>query len=202
MSFPTADLCEIGDLSGCELSVPVPESENAPDRQPKRTVRHEAFLDRLGAIGTKRDPAWQPTAAGLRLLRFLDSWVELGADLMRGDAPVLQLREGVEAIRDEWADVRTPLLVAYDALAFIDVAPDVQLTTDEILAAWMRAVCALADASDAFAAHGYADLARAMYAAILERLPPEDDARTPGRPEAADRLEERAREMIARLEVQ
>ena len=166
----------------------------------RRGVRHEAFLNQLEAGGVPRPPI----AAGLRLLRFLDSWVELGPSIMRGDAPVLQLREGVDGLPSEWADLRGPLLVAYDALAFIggpDVAPEAPLSTAQVRGAWMRAVIALADAADAYETHRLPSLTVAMYTAILERLPPTDQMRAARRAKSVEQLAERARTALARLTV-
>ncbi|MGI8548641.1 MAG: hypothetical protein ACR2M1_15155 [Gemmatimonadaceae bacterium] len=179
------------------MAVPVPDE--VPRPRQRRAIRHESFLNRLATIGTKRDPAWAATAAGLRLVRFLDSWVVIGPDFMRGDAPVLQLREGVEAINDHWADLRVALLSAYDSLAFIDVPAEVQLSISAIRAGWMRAVLSLADAADCYEQHGYPDLALAVHSAVLGRMPPADEKRATKRTEMIEQLANRSRAAVERL---
>jgi hypothetical protein len=180
----------------------VPSPVDPPDfrPRPRPVARHGQFLDRLEQIGTKRDPAWAATAGGLRLLRFLDTWVEIGPSIMRGNAPRMQLREGIDIISEEWADLRASLLVAYDALSFLETAPDAKLSATAIRAAWLNAVTALTDAAECYERRNYCDLATGMYAGVLDRLPPADERRATKRSEAIERLAARARDGLARLD--
>jgi hypothetical protein len=94
---------------------------------------------------------------------------------MRGDAPILELRERVEVIPEEWSDVRTPLLDAFEALAFHDVPPETNVSAEQIRAAWIRTLVALMEAADAYERRGLQDLTIGMYTAVLGCLPPRDE---------------------------
>ncbi len=171
--------------------------------RPRRVGRHEPFTSALEKIGTKRNPLWQVTAAGLLLCRFMDSWALMGPTFMRWPSETAkERRQVVEEVGEQWSDLRESLLLAFDTLALKGVSADAEISTATTRAIWLKAVYALADAADSYQKHGLPDRASDMYQLVLDRLPPSEGKRAIRRSQAVEEIAERCRSAISQIEEQ
>jgi hypothetical protein len=180
--------------------VTLPAPDDVPDRRQQRKTRHEPFVLFTGS-GSKTDSLWPPVAAGLRLSRMMDSWLIVGPTFMHGGgAPKNELRKGIADLNEEWTDLREPLLIAYDALAFMDLPDDAPVPPAAgVDAAFERALLALADAADSYERHGCPEYAVSLHQLVIEVLPADHKEGAAQWAEVLLHLSERCNSALERL---
>ena len=85
-------------------------------------ITHTAYFEELASIEDETSPEWKPTLAGLVVLRVVDDWLDLGAQVVTTD--VTGLRAVRKAIADisEGNPVRSILSGLIDTVEQVEVA--------------------------------------------------------------------------------
>lgn len=96
-------------------------------------LAHAAYLEKLASLRDETSPEWHPTIAGLVVLRLVDSWLDLGTQVVTTDVTGLHaVRASITAIL-EGDPVRSILGSVVHALEQAEVAT-IQAVTPTLLA--------------------------------------------------------------------